>query len=248
MRNAGRPACTLNEGASLIVTIDGPAGAGKSTVSKMLAQRLDYLYLDTGAMYRAVALRAKRDKIALDRRKDLKDLCDALDLRLKTVGNERRVFIGDEDVSAAIRDPEIDLLSSNIATIKEIREAMTALQRKMARNKNLVAEGRDMGTVVFPAAHFKFFVTASANVRAERRYRERTSRGEKVLKEEVEKELLKRDEQDQTRSIAPSIPAKDAMIIDTTYLNPEQVVEIILEKMKAPDSLTGHGLQEKSKC
>jgi cytidylate kinase len=217
----------------VIITIDGPAGSGKSTVSRLLAERLHYQYLDTGAMYRAVALQAKREDIALERIEEVRELCHNLDLCFKAKRKEKRVFIGDEDVSSAIRTPEMDLLSSRISTIKEVREAMTALQRKIARNENFVAEGRDMGTVVFPDAHFKFFITASADVRAERRYQERIKRGEKVLKRQVRRDLAKRDEQDRTRSIAPSIPAKDAIMIDTSSATPEQVVGIILEKIKA---------------
>ena len=216
----------------MIVTIDGPAGSGKSTVSKLLAERLHYQYLDTGAMYRAAALQAKRMAIGLERIAQLRELCQNLDLRFKTQDNEKRVFIGDEDVSSAIRTPEIDLLSSRISTIKEVRESMMALQRKIARNESLVAEGRDMGTVVFPDAHFKFFMTADSDVRAERRYRERINRGEKVLWDQVRTDLAKRDEQDRTRAIAPSIPAKDAIIIDSSCATPEQVVQIILQKME----------------
>ena len=217
----------------MIITIDGPAGSGKSTVSKLLADRLHYQYLDTGAMYRAVALQAKRQGTALECEEKLRELCHSLDLRFKTEGNEKRVFIGDEDVSSAIRTPDIDLLSSSISTIKGVRESMTALQREMARNENLIAEGRDMGTVVFPDARFKFFITASSEVRTERRYLERIARGERVLRDHVRRDLIKRDEQDRTRSIAPSIPAEDAIIVDTSYTTPEQVVEIILEKIKA---------------
>lgn len=183
-------------------------------------------------MYRAVALQAKREEIDPARIEKLRDLCHYLDLRFKTEGKEKRVFIGDEDVSSAIRTPEIDLLSSSVSRIKEVREAMTALQRKVARNENLIAEGRDMGTVVFPDAPFKFFITASSDVRSERRYRERINRGEKVLRHQVQSDLAKRDEQDRTRSIAPSIPAKDAIIIDTSSITPEQVVGIIIEKIK----------------
>jgi CMP/dCMP kinase len=184
-------------------------------------------------MYRAVALQAKREDIALERIEKVRGLCRNLDLRFKAKGKEKRLFIGEEDVSSAIRTPEMDLLSSRISTIREVREAMTALQRKIARNENVIAEGRDMGTVVFPDAHFKFFITASADVRAERRYQERIKRGEKVLKRQVRRDLAKRDEQDRTRSIAPSIPAKDAIMINTSSATPEQVVGIILEKIKA---------------
>jgi cytidylate kinase len=178
-------------------------------------------------MYRAVALQAKREDIALERIEKVRELCHNLDLCFKAQGKEKRVFIGNEDVSSAIRTPEMDFLSRS-----NDQEVRAAPSEKWPERK-WIAEGRDMGTVVFPDAHFKFFVTASSDVRAERRYRERIKRGEKVLRHQVRRDLAKRDEQDRTRSIAPSIPAKDAIIIDTSSTTPEQVVGIILEKMKA---------------
>ena len=216
----------------MIITIDGPAGSGKSTVSQLLAKRLQYQYLDTGAMYRAVALQIKRKEIPLGSTEKLRELCRDLVIRFETKGDERRVFIGSEDVSSAIRTPELDLLSSKISAIREVREAMSTLQRRIAGTENLVAEGRDMGTVVFPDAPFKFFITAGSDVRAERRYRERINRGETVLRRQVKSDLEKRDEQDRTRSLAPSIPAKDAFMIDTSSITAEQVVGIILDKIQ----------------
>jgi cytidylate kinase len=216
----------------MIVTVDGPAASGKSTASKLLAERLKCLYLDTGAMYRAVALQAQRRGVHPEDRERLRDLCHNLDLRFNTEGKEVRFFIGNEDITAAIRAPGIDLLSSSISAVKEVRDALTQLQRKLAEKMNVVAEGRDMGTVVFPDAEFKFFLNASPDVRAGRRYKERIDRGEMVLREDVEKELVKRDEQDRARSIAPLIPARDAEIIDTTFLTPQQVVQVILATMR----------------
>jgi len=215
-----------------IITIDGPAGSGKSTVSRIVAKRLNFLYLDTGAMYRAVALQARRIGIDLRDGKELWRLCETLDLNFKSEGDHTRLYMGEEGISLAIRTPEMDMLSSRISAIGEVRTAMTELQRKIGKGGRLVAEGRDMGTVVFPDADHKFFITASPEVRAERRYRERVHRGESVSKTEVELDLRKRDNQDKTRSIAPLVPAKNAKVIDTTRLNPEQVVEEILNDIK----------------
>ena len=215
-----------------IITIDGPAGSGKSTVSRLVARKLNFFYLDTGAMYRAVALQAHRMGIDLNDGKELWKMCETLDLNFKTDGDHTRLYMGAEDISSAIRTPEMDMLSSSVSAIGEVRTAMTELQRKIGVRGGLVAEGRDMGTVVFPNADHKFFLTASPEVRVERRYRERIDRGESVSKKEVEVELRKRDNQDKTRSIAPLVPAEDAKVIDSTSLNPDQVVEEILQGIK----------------
>jgi len=215
-----------------IITIDGPSGSGKSTVSRLLAKKLNFLYLDTGAMYRAVALQAKRSRTDLSDKKELRNLCMDLDLNLKADGEEIKVFIGKDDVSLAIRTPEMDMLSSRISAIIEVRESMTDLQRRIGKGGRIVAEGRDMGTVVFPDADFKFFITASPEVRARRRYKERISRGESISLEVVESELRKRDHQDKTRSIAPLRPAEDAKIIETNSLNPNQVIDEMLFYIK----------------
>jgi len=214
-----------------IITVDGPAGAGKSTVSLILAKRLQILYLDTGAMYRAVALQAKREGIDIRDRERLGELCRYLDLRFKKEGEAFKLFLGEEDISLLIRSPEMDMLSSNISTVKEVREAMKALQRKIGRERGIVAEGRDMGTVVFPDADHKFFITASAQVRAERRYKERRERGEPISREEVARELKKRDEQDSNRAIAPLLAAEDAKILDTSLLSISQVVGTMLSEI-----------------
>lgn len=214
-----------------IITIDGPAGSGKSTVSRLAAKQLGFLYLDTGAMYRAVALQIKRKKTDLSDKKGLRELCRDLDLHFVGDGQESRVYIGAEDVSALLRSPEMDMLSSTISAIREVREAMTELQRNIGVKGGIVAEGRDMGTVVFPDADHKFFVTAEPAVRAERRYRERVNKGEAVSRAEVQRELLERDEQDTKRAIAPLTPAAEAVVIDTTDLSPDQVVQTILAKV-----------------
>ena len=214
-----------------IVTIDGPAGAGKSTVSRLLAKKIHFLYLDTGAMYRAVAFQAVREGVDLNDGKALGKLCQNLELNFKAEGHFNKLYMGKEDISLAIRDPEMDMLSSRVSAVKEVRDAMTELQRKIGKEGGVVAEGRDMGTVVFFDADHKFFITASPEIRAERRYQERISRGESISRDEVEKDLRVRDDQDKKRSIAPLRPAKDAKIIDSTSLNPDQVIEIILKSI-----------------
>jgi CMP/dCMP kinase len=214
-----------------IITVDGPAGSGKSTVSRLLAKQLGYLYLDTGAMYRAVALRWAREGLGSPDEAALKRICKGLDLQFRLERGENRLYLGDEDVSAAIRSPEMDRYSSILSTLKQVREAMTELQRKVGSKGRVVAEGRDMGTVVFPGAEFKFFLTADLEVRAERRYRERITRGEPVNLKHVEREMMKRDEQDMNRVLSPLRPAEDAITIDTSRLNPDQVMDAMLEEI-----------------
>jgi cytidylate kinase len=216
-----------------IITIDGPAGSGKSTVSRTLAKRIACFYLDTGAMYRAVALAAKRKGVSFKDGKKLGELCRSLALHFKTDEDPPRMFLGNEDISVAIRSPEMDLLSSQVSAVREVREAMTELQRRMAKGLKLVAEGRDMGTVVFPDAKHKFFLTASPEVRAGRRYNERLGRGESVSRSLVEAEMRRRDQQDKRRSLAPLKPAKEAKVIDSTTLTVEQIVEEIISDLKS---------------
>jgi cytidylate kinase len=223
-----------------IITIDGPAGAGKSSVSRLLAKKLGFLYLDTGAMYRAVALNALRKGIDFGDGKALYEMCRDIDINFISTGDSYVIYIGSEDVSDEIRMPEMDMLSSRISAIKEVRDAMTLLQRKIGGEGRLVAEGRDMGTVVFPDADHKFFLTASPEARAGRRYLERLDRGELIAREEVEGELRKRDEQDQTRPIAPLKPAIDAIVIDTTLLGIDEVVEKILAKIKERETANNY--------
>jgi cytidylate kinase len=214
------------------ITIDGPAGSGKSTISRRLAKKLGFVYLDTGAMYRAVALAANRRGVGLDNGQKLGELCRSLDLHFNTDEDPPGLLLNGEDITKAIRSPEIDMAASTVSAVKEVREAMTDLQRIMAKGLNIVAEGRDMGTVAFPGAAHKFFLTASIKERAERRYRERIARGESVSRNSVEKELRKRDDQDKTRALAPLRPAEDAVIIDSTELSIEQVVDKIFNIFK----------------
>jgi len=215
-----------------VITIDGPAGSGKSTVSRLLAKRIRRIYLDTGAMYRAVALAASRGGIPFSDGKRLGELCGSLALTFVTNEDPPRILLWGEDISTLIRTPDMDSLSSEVSAVREVRKAMTELQRKMAQGTPLVAEGRDMGTVVFPEARHKFFLTASPDVRAERRYKELLVRKEAVSRAFVRDELDKRDQQDRKRSLAPLKPAPDAKLIDSTNFTPDKVVDEILKEIK----------------
>ncbi len=214
-----------------VITIDGPTGSGKSTVSRLVAKRLNCASLDTGAMYRVVALAIKRAGVSLQDEAAIGNICNRLEIRFVLEGDATRVYLGDKDVSEAIREPSMDMLASNVSALEVVRKAMTGLQRKMASQGPLVAEGRDMGTAVFPEAEHKFYLDALLEVRIDRRFKERQSRGESVSRDEVKQDLIKRDQQDMSRSLAPLKPAEDAAIIDTTALTLDQVVDAILKAL-----------------
>jgi cytidylate kinase len=217
-----------------IIAIDGPSGAGKSTVSQKLADRLGYLYLDTGAMYRAVGLKCLRQKLDMDNPEELKTIVPDLKIELKKERDKLKVLLDGEDVSEEIRRPEMGMAASRVSRHRVIREKLWELQRKLGEKGGVVAEGRDMGTVVFPHAEFKFFVTASAEERARRRFKELTAKGFDVNYDKILAEVKERDEQDSKRELAPLKSAEDAIIVDTTEMTLEQVVDkllkIILEK------------------
>ena len=222
---------------SQIITIDGPAGAGKSTVSKMLARKLNFLYLDTGAMYRAVALRGQREGVDPNDEGGLEKLCQALEISFREDREGQRVICQGEDVTEGIRDPEIGWMASMVSMRRPVREALVRMQRKIGSRGKIVAEGRDTGTVVFPRAKYKFFLSADPQERARRRFRELAARGLAVDLEEIKKEMKERDEQDSSRELAPLRPAEDARMIDTTGLSPEEVVERILEMIEEDSHL-----------
>ncbi len=212
-----------------IITVDGPAGAGKSTVSRMLARRLNYLYLDTGAMYRAVALRVLREKIDPGDEKALEALCNRIAISFAEDSRGQRVLCQGEDVTEKIREPEVCWMASTVSMKRPVREAMLALQRRMGTQGGLVAEGRDTGTVVFPHAKAKFFLVADPRERALRRLRELEAKGKEAKPAEVEEDVRKRDAQDSSRDLAPLRPAEDAHLIDSTGLTPEEVVDRMME-------------------
>jgi len=212
----------------LIIAIDGPSGSGKSTASQELARRLGYLYLDTGAMYRAAALLARRRGIALDDAEALTRMCAGLQVRLVLDQGRMRTLLGEEDVSEAIRTPEMSQGASQVSAQRPVRERMWQLQRELGREGGVVAEGRDIGTVVFPEAEFKFYLDASPEERARRRYEELKAKGLAKDFAATLREIQSRDQHDQQRALAPLRPAKDAVIIDSTALSSEEVVEVML--------------------
>ncbi|MDY7032747.1 MAG: (d)CMP kinase [Thermodesulfobacteriota bacterium] len=216
----------------LIIAIDGPSGSGKSTVSRILAKKLDYTYLDTGAMYRAVALSAAEKNVDIDDEKSLRKLCSEIDISVDTKNGSFLISLDGKDVTEAIRSPNISLLASSISAKKIIRDTMLRLQRKIGERGGIVMEGRDIGTVVFPNADIKFYLYASAEERGKRRYTELKAKGEKVTLKHITSEIVKRDRNDSSREYAPLKPAKDAIHIDSTNNTVEEVVERLSEIIK----------------
>ena len=216
----------------MIITIDGPSGAGKSTVSRGLAKHLSFTYLDTGAMYRAVALAAYTAGVGVEDHKKISEICTSADIWFKGDFDSSRIIMNGEDVSEAIRTPVMDMQASLISAVYVVREKMTLLQRSIGAKGNIVAEGRDMGTVVFPDADIKFFLSADIAARVERRYHERLSKGENISKEDIEKDILQRDKQDSSREIAPLTAATDAIYIDSSKMSAEDVINLMLDKIK----------------
>jgi cytidylate kinase len=182
-------------------------------------------------MYRAVGLSIRRAGIGLQDEEEVARICNGLDIRFIHEGDSTKIYLAQEDVTEAIREPLIDLLASNVSAIDNVRKVMTRLQRKIGSQGPLVAEGRDMGTVVFPEAKHKFYLDASLEERVNRRFQERQKKGEPVSREKVKEDLIKRDYQDMNRRLSPLRPAKEAKIIDTTKLDPNQVVEKIIKHL-----------------
>ena len=216
-----------------IVTIDGPSGAGKSTISKLVAARLQYTYLDTGAMYRVVGLQVLRAGLDLEvqgAREKLRPLLAALDMTLAPgeEGRETKAFLDGEDVSDAIRTPEMAMVASRVSAQAEVRKKLTEMQRIIGNNGAIVAEGRDMGTVVFPDAMHKFFLDASPMERAKRRQKQLAENGQKIEYQELLAQIQKRDADDSSRALAPLKPAEDAVVIDSSEMSIDEVVSFIL--------------------
>jgi len=237
LRPRGKPLSSIRGGERLTIAIDGPSGAGKSTVARSLARRLGYVYIDTGAMYRSLALRAKEGGISPEDEPALNPLALSLRIQFVTQGEQIRVFCEREDISEAIRTPEISRLASSISKQKSVREALVQMQREMGKEGGVVLEGRDIGTVVFPDADVKFYLDAESDERIRRRYDELVQKGAKVDLKETKEELLQRDHNDMHRTHSPLQRATDAVVIDSTHRTVEEVVEemvrVIKERMKS---------------
>ncbi|MBL8195086.1 MAG: (d)CMP kinase [Blastocatellia bacterium] len=217
---------------NLIIAIDGPSGSGKSTTGKALANKLGYLYIDTGAMYRAAALAAIRANIGLSEEEKIISLVKDTNINLKGSPYKLQVFLNGEDVTENIRTPEVSQSASIISAIGGVRQALVARQQEMGKQGGVVLDGRDIGTHVFPNADAKFFLIADVYERARRRNLEEVNRGENLTLEETLKEIEERDQRDEQRTYSPLRPAEDSIKLDTSNLTPNLVVEKILEHLE----------------
>ena len=225
------------------IAIDGPAGAGKSTLSRKLASHFGFIYVDTGAMYRAVGLKFSRLGINGELNCDIEKILADTSVDIRFVGNEQRVFLDGEDVSDAIRTPEISMMASAVSAKPPVRAFLLNTQRNLAKNSNCLMDGGDIGTVVLPDATVKIYLTASAEARAMRRYKELCEKGQTVEFKDVYDDMVKRDYNDMHRDIAPLKQADDAVVADTTSLDFEQsfalLIELIEKGIKANENNKG---------
>lgn len=217
------------------IAIDGPSGAGKSTLAKALAKKLGYIYVDTGALYRAIGLYVCRAGVLPEDSKKVISLLPDIDVKLAYEDGEQKVLLSGEDVGGLIRTNEISSYASKVSAIPEVRTFLLDLQRDMAKNNNVIMDGRDIGTVILPDADVKFFMTASDEARIRRRYEELRGKGQDVTLEEVAAAVRERDKNDSARKVAPAVPAEDAIFIDNSGTFEEtlaQVISIIEERIK----------------
>ncbi len=214
------------------IAIDGPAGAGKSSIAKILAKRMGYIYVDTGALYRAVGYFVVSRNISTTDSDAVVACLDSVDVQMKYVDGQQRVFANGEDVTDKIRTPEISMAASNVSAIPKVREFLFDLQQDIAKNNNVVMDGRDIGTVVLPNADVKIFLTASPEERAKRRYKELIEKGQNAVFEDVLADVITRDHNDSTRATAPLKQADDAVLVDTSDLDFEQSVEALYKIAK----------------
>ena len=214
------------------IAIDGPAGAGKSTIARAVAARMGYIYIDTGSLYRTVALNCKNCCGDFNCKEQVIETLDKLSIEIKFVDGEQRVVLNGEDVSDKIRTPEISLAASSVSAIPEVRSFLLNLQKTLANSQNSIMDGRDIGTVVLPDADVKIFLTASAHTRAERRYKELIEKGQEVEFNDVLNDIEKRDYADTHRAISPLKQADDAVLADTSELDLQQSIDLIEKIIK----------------
>ncbi len=210
------------------IAIDGPAGAGKSTIAKKVAQRLGFIYVDTGAMYRSMALYLIRNGIGSGEEEKIARACKQIHISIEYQGGEQQILLNGENVNAYIRTEEVSRMTSDVSRYAAVREQLVSLQRKLAEEKDVIMDGRDIGTCVLPGADAKIYLTASSGERARRRYQEQQQRGIPCSLEEIEKDIIARDEQDMNREVSPLRQAEDAVLVDTSYMGIDEVVEEIL--------------------
>ncbi len=215
------------------IAIDGPAGAGKSSIAKLVAQKLSYVYIDTGAMYRTMALYFLKQGIDTKDEKKVSGSCDDIDIKIMYQNGEQQIFLNGENVSVEIRQEQVGNQASVVAAYGKIREKLVALQREMAKSTDVIMDGRDIGTVVLPDAEVKIYLTASSKVRAERRYKELTEKGIACDINTIEADIIARDEQDMNREISPLRQAEDATLVDTSDMTMDEVVETICKLVTA---------------
>lgn len=224
----------------LIIAIDGPVGSGKSTLARRVAELMGYIYIDTGAMYRALALKAVRAGLSLDRESELENLARATRIDLKAQDGTQQVFLDGEEVTTAIRTPEVSQAASKIAVVSGVRHVLVAEQRRAGQQGGVVMEGRDIGSVVFPDADLKIFLTASPEVRADRRYHEHQQKGDAIDRARTLEEIHERDRRDRERSTSPLVRAPDAVVVDSTAMEAEEVARLVvmLAKGKSAGAIT----------
>ncbi len=213
------------------IAIDGPAGAGKSTIAKKVAEKLGFIYVDTGAMYRAIAIYFVDNDIDIDDNKAILNACNNIDISIAYDGGTQQVFLNDCNVTPRLRDEAVGKMASVCAKFPVVREKLVRLQQKLAEKEDVVMDGRDIGTVVLPKADIKVFLTASSAERARRRYLELTAKGESCNIETIEKEIIERDRQDMEREVSPLRQAEDAVLIDSSSLSIDEVIEKIIDLM-----------------
>ena len=219
-----------------IVAIDGPAGSGKGTITKLIAEKRNLVSIDTGAMYRCVALDCLNNEIDSTNLEGIEKILEKIQIELVKIDGEQKVFLNGKDVSREIREPKVDDVVARYAAIKQIRDKVTPMQRKMGETQNIIMEGRDIGTVVFPNADVKIFLDCSVEERARRRYKQDLEKGIETTYEEVLESIKERHRLETERDIAPFVKAEDAIVVDSTKLSIDEVVEDILkiidEKLK----------------